>query len=166
MNRITSNLLLWTVVLAMLVLSACRPEDPGNEEEEIDTVELVFANGPTVTWSVKDTDNPTITLDANTTYTVEAAFRNDEEGEDVTAEVREEDDEHLVCFEVTSGNVTIEATDSDGTFPVGLSSDWTTGAASSGMVILTLRHQPDGEKDGTCTPGDTDVEVTFNIEIQ
>jgi len=165
MNRITSNVLLWTAVLAMLVLSACTPEEPGNDEEEIDTVELVFANGPTVTWSVDDTANPTITLDANTTYTVEAAFRNEEENEDVTAEIREEDDEHIVCFDVTSGNVDIELTDSDGTFPIGLATEWTTGAASSGMVVLTLRHQPD-VKDGTCTPGDTDVEVTFDIEIQ
>ena len=150
---------------SVMLMTACV-EDPDNEEEEIDTVELVFTNGPTVTWKVGSTTTPEITLDANTTYAVAALFRNEEEGEDVTAEIREEDDEHIVCYEVSGGaNVTINRIDSDGNFEIGLATSWETGDASTGTMILKLRHQP-GVKDGTCTPGESDVEVDFNITIQ
>lgn len=163
----------WTMLIFLLsqavIFTACTPEDPHDGEEEITTVRLVFTNGPTVSWEEGATTNPEITLDANTTYAVKVEFLNDEDPanvEDVTAEVRAEDDEHLVCYEVTGGaDATITRTDSDGNFEVGLDTEWVTGAASTGTVMVELRHQP-GVKDGTCTPGDADVEVTFNLTIQ
>ncbi|MEM7655554.1 MAG: hypothetical protein AAF399_05440 [Bacteroidota bacterium] len=149
----------------VLMITACTPEEPMEGEEEIDTVNLIIGS-ETITWSVDDTEDPTITLDANSTVTVSAEFRNVEEGENVTEEIQEEDDEHLVCYEVSGANLEIERTDTDGGgLEVGLATTWTVGEASTGTMTLELRHQP-GVKDGTCGPGSTDVQVTFDIVIQ
>ncbi|MEO0469391.1 MAG: hypothetical protein AAF206_07220 [Bacteroidota bacterium] len=158
--------MLMLCALAAMVVTACNPDEPEEGEEEIDTVILTFDNGgPTVTWTEGEA-TPTITLSASTTYNVTAEFRNVAENENVTTEIQEEDDEHLVCFEVSGGaNVVIAATDSDGTYPIGLASEWVAGDASTGTMILKLRHQP-GVKDGTCTPGDSDVEADFDVVVQ
>ncbi|MEL6672881.1 MAG: hypothetical protein AAFR61_11840 [Bacteroidota bacterium] len=167
-KAIIYRLALVAMVLPFFLTTACTPEEPDGGEEEITTVTLTFTNGPTVTWK-EGGATPTITLDANTTYAVAATFLNEEDPndvEDVTEEIRAEDDEHIVCYEVTGGaNLTITRTDSDGTYEVGLATSWVTTDASSGTMLLKLRHQP-GVKDGTCTPGDSDVEVDFNVEIQ
>ena len=168
-NNLFQLLMIGSFLGLVMTFSACKPEDPHGGEEEITTVKLIFNGGPTVSWKEGTTTDPEIVLDANATYTVSVEFLNEEDPnniEDITVEVRGEDDEHLVCYEVLGGaNATITRTDSDGQFEVGLATEWETGAASSGTVMLTLRHQP-GVKDGTCTPGDSDVEVTFNITIQ
>ncbi|MEO1448745.1 MAG: type 1 periplasmic binding fold superfamily protein [Bacteroidota bacterium] len=150
----------------VLMMTACVKE-PDNVEEEIDTVVLTFNNGgPTVTWKDGTTTTPDFTLDANTTYTVSAEFKNEENGEDVTTEIKAEDADHFICFELSGGaNLTIAATDSDGTYPIGLASSWEAGDASTGTLLMKLRHQP-GVKDGTCAPGESDVEVDFNITIE
>lgn len=154
------------------------PENPHehNEEELITTVQLLFTDvsGSTINVTWKDVDGPggtdpvidSILLDTNSTYNVSIEFL-DESGEetvDVTHEVEEEAGEHLICFETSTNLVAIERTDSDGKHEIGLSSKWTTTTASDGSVTISLKHQPD-VKDGTCTPGDTDVEVTFPLVI-
>jgi hypothetical protein len=152
------------------LLPACKPDAP-EPEEEITTVNLKFTAGAsTVTFSFKEGSNPdTIKLSPSASYTLDLEFLNENEtpAEDVTEEIRTENDEHLICFEVVAGNVTITRTDKDANnLEVGLKSTWQTGAASTGSVIVELRHQPDGLKNGTCAPGDTDVEVTFPVRIQ
>ena len=168
MNRFIS---FWTRLSFILVLStvmfhSCTPEEPMEGEEEIDTVKLVFA-GQTITWRESDTSDPVITLAANTSESVSIEFLNDATSENITEEVAAEKDEHLVCYSSSSGlDLTIETKDQDGAnLPVGLSTTWTVGEASTGTVTIELRHQP-GVKDGTCTPGDTDVQVSFDIVIQ
>ena len=79
--------------------------------------------------------------------------------------MEEEASEHLFCYDATNTNVSIVRTDSDGTFEVGIESRWFTGNVANGETTISLKHQP-GVKDGTCAPGDTDVEVTFVTEIQ
>jgi hypothetical protein len=156
-----------SVILAFLLLvtSACTPEEPMEGEEEIDAVQLVIGT-QTITWRESDTTDPVITLDANSTVTVAATFLNEAENENVNEEILAEADEHLVCFTVNGANLDIAITDKDaGGLDVGLVSTWTTGDASTGTLTLELRHQP-GVKDGTCAPGDTDVQVSFDVEIQ
>ncbi|MEL6594219.1 MAG: type 1 periplasmic binding fold superfamily protein [Bacteroidota bacterium] len=161
-----SNLNKFFVLLfaAVVLLPACTPDEPIDGEEEIDTVRVLI-DGQTIEWKVDDTTNPTITLEAGKSYTVEVQFWNLEENENVTLEVQEEDDEHLVCYEVTGAAMTVTATDSDGSLPIGLATTWEAATASTGTLQLELRHQP-GEKDGTCTPGDTDILADFEIVIQ
>ncbi|MEL6632678.1 MAG: hypothetical protein AAFQ83_14560 [Bacteroidota bacterium] len=169
--KLTSTFIKLFLLLASIsfLMTSCNPEDPEGGEEEITTVVLKFNNnGPTVTWKEGE-PTPTITLDANTAYTASVEFLNEEDPndvEDVTAEIREEDDEHLVCYEVSGGaNVTVNRTDSDGTFEIGLATEWTTTDASTGQLILKLRHQP-GVKDGSCDVGESDVEADFNLTVQ
>lgn len=172
-----------------IILGSCKkdddlPEVPQpvvNEPEQITTVELHITNVATsahweVTWSDPDGtggDDPTIDsilLDTGAVYDVDIHFLDEsgDEVEDVTAEILEEDDEHIICFEPVDlgGALTVVRTDSDGTYEVGLESQWTAGGPASGEIELILKHQPDGEKDGTCDPGDTDIEVHFDITIK
>lgn len=153
---------------------------PVNEEELITSVILSFVDTAGVQSSVQyafrdpdgdggntATQHDTIRLVANTYYSATIQLLNESESpaEDITLEVQAEDDEHLFCYTPSNTNVSITRTDSDGTYEVGITTLWSTGAAANGETTVVLKHQPD-VKDGTCSPGDTDVEVTFVTEIQ
>ncbi|SDK28553.1 hypothetical protein SAMN05421823_102353 [Catalinimonas alkaloidigena] len=168
--------------LVALGVSCTKNNDPEpvNQEEEITTMHLMFTEvgnaGNTFTVSYRDPDGtggnaPTldsIVLATNTTYQVEIQLLNESDPNDVadiTAEVQQESDEHLFCFEPANLNLVVERTDSDGTYEVGITSEWTTTTASEGSIQIQLRHQP-GVKDGSCTPGESDLQVTFPGRIQ
>ena len=116
-------------------------------------------------------DAPVITggtLKAGETYEGSVELLNETETppEDITEEIEEEDDEHLFCYTPDGVDVDIVRTDSDGTYEIGLETEWTAGSTTgSGTVTIVLKHQP-GVKDGTCGPGDTDIEVDFPVEIE
>jgi len=170
-------------------------EDPNIEEEEINEVLLTFTpeSGDPITASWVDEDgeggaNPVIdviNLDASTTYTMTITLTNSlgEEDEDVTAEIEDEDDEHMFFFGFTNnifsdptGDGNIDNRDDldnyndqdENGYPVGLSTDWTTGTGTSeaGSFRVILKHQP-GEKDADSDSdtGGTDVDITFDINI-
>ncbi len=153
---------------------------PPNEEEVITSAILSFVDTagvqPSVQYAFRDPDgdggnaptqHDTIRLVANTYYNATIQLLNEAENpaEDITLEVQQEDDEHLFCYTPSNTNVSILRTDSDGTYEVGITTFWSTGASANGETTVTLKHQP-GVKDGTCAPGDTDIEVTFVTEIQ
>jgi hypothetical protein len=109
-------------------------------------------------------------LSASTTYTAEITLLNESvtPAENITEEVEEEADEHLFCFTVGGGaNIDYSYADEDDNgLDVGLTTNWETGAASTGTITIVLRHQP-GTKTGACPGlGETDIEVTFNVAIQ
>ena len=183
------NVLTIGVGACTILLGSCKrdddlPEVPQpvvNEPEVITTVELHFTeqtSGDHVHAEWSDPDGPggddplveEIILDSGKVYDLEIMFL-DESGdtaEDMTSEVKEEDDEHIICFEPEGdldGNLEIVRTDSDGTHEVGLESTWTALGKASGELHHSLKHQTDGSKDGTCTPGATDVEVHFDVTI-
>jgi len=173
-----------------LFLNSCSDDDDAsvsgdninpNEEELITTVRLAFTDtdNNSSTFQFTDPDGEggnapnieTIILEQGKSYSVSAQFLDESdpnEVEDITVEILEEDDEHLVCFESSNvDGLTIQRVDTDGSFEVGLQSSWVltdSASASNGVVKLTLKHQP-GTKDGSCEPGDTDVEVDFPLEI-
>jgi hypothetical protein len=72
---------------------------------------------------------------------------------------------------VTTGvplNLTIVRTDQDTNTPplqVGLTTKFTTGAASTGNLRWVLRHQPNA-KNGTYDPGSSDLDVNFKVTIK
>ncbi len=179
-----------SVFCMVILLFACGDDDnpvPINEEELITTVivTLTPTAGPVVTLQSQDLDGdgpnpPVVTisgdLSANDTYDGAIQFLDESQNpaEDITAEVRDEDEEHQVFYQVGGGaqiTVDYEDQDSDGN-PVGLSFDLTTGAASTGTLLVTLRHQPDknaaGVVDGDITNagGETDVAQSFDVTIQ
>lgn len=180
MNKFLSLLIIGSVFF----LQSCgKDDDPvfENEEELITDVILTLTpNGGTeqVTLLFNDPDgeigttNPTIvggTLQSGVTYTGEISLLNNsgENSEDVTVEVKEEGEEHLFCYTPTGVGVTITRTDNDGAgLELGIGTSWVVGQnTGTGTVRVTLKHQP-GVKDGSCTPGDTDIEIDFPITIQ
>jgi hypothetical protein len=138
---------------------------------------------------VKDieVDGP-INLLKNKTYTLSISLINGlasptDDGYDITAEVEEEGDEHLFFFAWTNevftdpagnGNVDnredpLNYNDEDaGGLPLGLSTDWTTiTVARSGTFRVILKHQPELKSaTSPSSAGETDLDVTFNINIQ
>ena len=186
-------LLLGLVASTMFVISCGDDDAPAaeNEEEVIDLVTLTFtpAQGNPVVVTATDPDgegpedlapDAAIALNANTTYTLTLKLENSEEGENITEEIEEEDDEHMFFFGFTAdffsdpagnGNVDARAddvnyNDTDGTNPVGLSTSWTTGSsAATGTFNVILKHQPDGIKSATSGSGDgeSDIDLTWDI---
>jgi hypothetical protein len=164
-------------------ISGCADDpSPVNEEELITTVivELtpLTGGGNTVTLEYYDEDGigsiaPVKTISgplaADREYTGEVRFLNETESpaEEITEEILDEANDHLICYVVTGLGAEIESIDSDGNAkPIGLTTLWSTGSASTGNVKITLRHQP-GTKTGICPgPGDTDIEVDFDLVVQ
>ena len=152
---------------------------PPNEEELITSAIISFVDTagiqPSVQYAFRDPDgdggntptqHDTIRLVANTYYNATIQLLNESvtPAEDITLEVQQEDDEHLFCYAPSNTNIVIDRTDSDGVYEVGIATFWSTGAVATGTTTVTLKHQPD-VKDGTCAPGDTDVEITFVTEV-
>jgi len=182
--------LMMILSLLSLVLVACKkekkkevenPTNP-NEQELITTFKIVFtdANGvlPNVEAQFVDIDGPggnnpsvfdTIRLVANATYNASITLLNESAipTQNITQEVEEEGVDHLFCFDLTSGlNAVITRTDLDANnLPIGITSQWVLGAASTGTTTIRLRHQP-GVKNGQCDPGETDIELNFHTVIQ
>lgn len=140
--------------------------------------------GDVVTAIFRDLDGPggndpeltNPTLSANSSYTVTLAFLNEQENpaEDITAEVREEDEEHQVFFFRGQGlNIvqTYDDTDANG-FPLGLTSTLTTAAASSGTYTVVLVHEPIKDAAGVSegnlnnAGGEEDIRVAFTMTIE
>ncbi len=175
---------IFLIALLAICFTSCNDDDdndPGgeNEEEEITTVVATFSSTGSpdseFRFKIEDgtiTEQDQITLMANTTYTVALEFLNEEETptEDVTEEILEEDDEHLICFTTTATGLTFTYDDMDDNgLEVGLASTWMTGDAVTGEVVIELLHQPDLKNTSNtidCTAGEADVEATFPIVIQ
>lgn len=162
------------IILAAMLLtfSSCHRHDEG---ELITTVKVVLTpktGGAASTFIWEDQDGPggnapgrtdTIRLNDSSEYDAEVFFLH--KGEDVTAEIRNEDDEHIVCYGgMPEANLKVTYADSDGKHPVGLKTTWKTTVSGSGLLRVNLRHQA-RSKDGTCEPGESDVDVTFNLEV-
>lgn len=182
------------MLIAAATLTACKKDDdpvvpttpPENEEELITTVKLHFhsAGGTEhkqFTWMDEDGISGPMaaqimadSLSADTLYHVTIEVRNDSEspGEDVTQEIEDESDAHQFFFQVSGANASVAYADMDANnLPIGLETMWTIGAASTGTVLVTLRHEPDKTAAGvsggdiTNAGGETDVEVTFPLVI-
>lgn len=171
---------------ASVVLTACKKEDPEtpppptNEEELITTFKITFTdpNGINPSYAAFFTDidgaggnEPTafdtIRLKPNSTYNASIQFLNESVSptDTITHEILEEAVDHLICFNINGANVSIQRTDSDGTYELGLLSNWITGNSSNGNVTISLKHQP-GIKNGNCDLGDTDIELNFQTHIE
>jgi len=170
-----------TALVSVFQFSSCSEDpEPTNEEELITTVIIDLtpaSGGDDIQLKFYDADGsgagaPIITPDvaqlvSGKVYEAQITLLNEEAGEDITEEIDEERNDHLFCFTPTNTNVTIGYSDEDDNGrPIGLSTYWTVGdAGEAGNVKITLRHQP-GTKDGSCPgSGDTDVEVTFPVQV-
>lgn len=175
----TSFLSLFALLLTVIFAASCKPDEPvnPNEEEVITKVTLTIVDpstGALVQSAVySDPDGAggadpvrfdTLRLDSGRVYNVAIALFDESDGgniKNITDEVRAESADHLFCYTATGVQVTVVKTDSDGTFPIGITTSWTAVTQSTGTVRVELRHQPDGTKNGTCIPGSTDVQLDF-----
>jgi len=182
----------WTLNVAD---DAAAPECE-NEEEVIDRVTLTFtptAGGDPIVAVASDPDGPgpldltvgDVALMESTEYELSITLENTIEGEDITEEIREEDEDHLFLF--AFGEELFESPDGDGNIdnradpvnyndqdenglPVGLSTNWTTSCTAEGNVAgafrVVLKHQP-GEKSETAgfDVGGTDIDITWNVTV-
>jgi hypothetical protein len=187
-NRLNRNKITFAGIVLLLVFAACKkeknpvtnPPAPVVEEELITTLKVTFTDSsgihPNVFAMFQDIDGPggnaptamdTIRLKANTTYYAAIQVLNESinPAEDITVEILGEATSHLFCFDITGANVQVIRTDTDGTYELGITSKWTTGAVSAGSSVISLKHQP-GIKNGSCLIGETDIEVNFPTLIE
>jgi hypothetical protein len=183
-----SKLFLFAGVIASAVFASCEKDDPQipNEEEVITTLTYTLtpvSGGDVVTMTFQDLDGdggnaPVITggtLDANKAYTGELSLLNETENPagDIGAEIKEEDEAHQFFFQVSGGlnlGIIYGDVDADGN-PVGLITAINTGEPSQGQLTIILRHEPDKSAAGvasgdvTNAGGESDIEVTFDVEV-
>ena len=174
-------------IVAILSLTACEktPEGP-NEEEVITTLTYTLTpdgGGTPVVLSFQDLDGdggdaPIITggtLAANTNYNGALELLNETEtpAGDITEEIMEEDEDHQFFFQSTVSGLTIAYADQDSLGnPIGLATTITTKTPATGTLTVILRHEPDkaaaevANGDITNAGGETDIEVTFDVEVQ
>lgn len=180
---------IYAVLLAPLFIISCNDDDTiiENPEEVITTVtvELADANNSSnlVTLEFSDPDGdggnePVITtenLSSNTLYNGKIYFLNESvsPADDITEEIREEDEDHQIFYAFEGVNVAFNYTDNDeNNNSVGLSFTLETMEAGTGILLVTLRHEPDKFASGVANGdiqnagGETDVEVEFDIQIQ
>jgi hypothetical protein len=103
-------------------------------------------------------------------------------GYNITEEVEEEGDEHIFFFAWTGnvfsdpagdGNIdnredVVNYNDEDENgLPVGLSTSWIAGEASSGEFRVILKHQPDLKSaSSNSSDGETDLDLEFDIAVE
>ena len=184
----TNHFLNLVLMLTVLSFTACDKDDPEvhDEQEVITTLNYVLTpmgGGTTVNLSFVDLDGdggnaPTITggtLVPNQTYQGSLTLLNESETptENITEEIEEEAEEHQFFFQTNVSGISFGYTDQDEDGrPVGLASTLSTVDAGSGTITVILRHEPNksgsGVSDGEITSagGETDIEVTFPIDVE
>ncbi len=172
--------------LASIGLLSCSDDDPTpvNEEEVITSVTLAVTpqgGGMTETYvyNVNGEFNPKIALDKSTIYNVSITFENASDPEDikdVTTEVIEEADDHYVFYQasVAVGDEELIITNADdditdnNDISIGINTVWNAVQTTTDLkVLIYLIHQPTNKTATEVTDfdGTTDVEATFNIDI-
>ncbi|MFT4661370.1 MAG: hypothetical protein ACJA1H_001261 [Glaciecola sp.] len=185
------NLLLIIGMLFMLFISACKKDEPDdpiipNEEEIITALNFTLTpdgGGTPIVLTFQDLDgdggndpiNTGGTLDANTTYNGSLELLNELEDPavDITEEVEEEGIDHQFFFQTSVSDIIIAYDDMDANGdPIGIASILTTNEAGTGTLTVTLRHEPIKDASGVSAGdianagGETDIEVTFSVEVQ
>ncbi|WP_347374583.1 type 1 periplasmic binding fold superfamily protein [Aequorivita sp. Q41] len=175
------------VVLVTLLFTACSKDDdtpqPVNEEELITTMTVTLnpqISGTPITLQMKDLDgdgpnDPVITvsgsLTAGAVYDGSIVLLNETEtpAANITLEVEEESTEHQFFYTLGGGldlTTTYTNFDDNGN-PLGTQFSLTAGAASSGTLTFTLRHEPTKPNTGLADAGgETDIAATFNVTVQ
>ena len=173
-------------ILTVVSLNSCSNDDKAvNEDEVITTVTTTLTGGgQTITLRSRDLDGdgpnaPVVTvsgpLTAGTNYTGAVTFLNEIANpiDNITLEVLEEGVDHQLFFQAPSalGTFAYSDTDANGK-PIGLQFTFVTGSATTGNLLLTLRHEPNktgvGVSSGDITnaAGATDAAVTYPMLIQ
>ena len=176
------------VILSTLLINGCKKQEqtvsppvPGNEfltsvrliainASNVSDIQVATITDTTLVSNPPDSINmPVLNLKANSTYHVSVLFLDETKtpAGNVTTDIYDRRNYHLLCFDITGANLTVTRTDLDTNtppLPIGLEDDFVTGAAGTGTLNVQLRHQPNA-KNGTCAPGSSDADVDFTINI-
>ncbi len=97
---------------------------------------------------------------------------NSEKHKNLTGEILSEGDKHQFFFNSTITGLTVSYDDRDSTNnPIGLSNKLHTSASGSGVLKVTLKHEPNKSAAGvssgdmTNAGGETDAEISFPITV-
>lgn len=181
------------LALLTLTFSSCKKEKETpptppitNESELITTVLLTFTDpelNETFELRFRDLDGdggnaPVITSDtlpAGRAYELKVRVLDESVSPavELTNEIQAEATAHQFFFEVQGVALTVSYSDQDANAkPLGLVNLAISGAASTGTLKLTLRHEPDKDAPGvaqgdiTNAGGDTDIEVSFPVVLE
>jgi hypothetical protein len=186
-NKMKQIKFLSTVLLAGLLLTACSKDndtpEQAHEEELITTLKVTLTpsgGGTAILMEYKDldgegSDTPVVSvsnnLAAGVTYdgVIEVSNETEDPAEDITEEVKEENLEHQFFYTSGGGlDVTTSYSDSDDDGnDLGIEFTLTAGAASSGTLTFTLRHEPTKPNTGLSDAGgETDIAATFDVTIE
>ncbi len=181
------NLRILALTMIMIVsLNSCSKDDKAvNEEEVITTVTTTLTGGgQVITLRSRDLDGdgpnaPVVTvsapLTAGTTYTGTVSFLNEIANpvDNITLEILAEGVDHQLFFQAPSALGTFAYSDMDANGrPIGLQFTLATGVATTGNLLVTLRHLPNKSATGvsvgdiTNAGGATDAAVTYPIVVQ
>ena len=180
--------------ISALCFTACSDNDDhdhddhdhGEHEDEITQLVYTLTNtvnsADVVTFTFTDEDGEggadgttqvSGNLKANATYKGALELLNLEEGEDVGAEIAEEDAEDHEIFYITNvAGLQFETTDVDADLnPLGFNTDVTAGAAGTGQLTIFVVHEGKKPNDGTTEDalsgeGTTDIEQAFNVTVE
>ncbi len=177
MKNTTKLLLSTSLIVGLLATQSCKKDPPQNETNEIITTLHIVAtdtsSGVTQTFTFRDLDgdkpNPpsqydSIILSPNKGYRVNLVLLNESVNptDSISNEILGEADDHLFIFKSAPISLlSIAITDKDSkNLPLGLNSIWRTSNTGRGVTQIILRHQA-GTKNGTETPGESDVDLSF-----
>lgn len=187
MNKIFKPYLTLALAAALLTFTSCDDHDhePHDHEGElITTMTLTMTpqgGGTPVTATYRDLDGDggndpvmtpeTVVLQAGVTYNTTISILDEANDENMTAEIKEEGDEHEFFFVPSPASLmTVTKTDRDSNNrPIGLESTiQTASSAQTGTLRVVLKHQPGGLKtdNSTISTGETDVDVTYTIKVE
>ena len=181
------NKILISIIIISMFWQACKKDadlpklpEPINEPEVITSLTLTFTDSANTSNVIiaKFIDNDgdggnqpttfdTIKLKSNTTYFTSLQLFNSILNEEITPEIVQEANDHLFVYKTNAVNLSIAITDFDTNTPplaIGLKSTWRAGNNGNGTVQVILKHQP-GIKNGTESPGNTDVDLNFQTII-
>ena len=199
MSNFKTKTMKTTKLLAILFISAlsftaCSDnddhdhDDHGHGEHEDEITQLVYTltntsnSSDVVTFTFTDEDGDggadgttdvSGNLTANATYSGALELINLEEGEDVGAEIAEEDAEDHEIFYITNvAGLQFDTTDVDADLnPLGFNTDVTAGGAGTGILTISVVHEGKKPNDGTVADalsgeGTTDIEVAFDVTVE
>ncbi len=189
------------IILAASVLFSCEEDAPGKEDtpELITKIQLTFTpagGGNPIVATATDPDgigvqdiapDGQINLIGGTNYRLSIEFFNGllsptEAGYDITEEVLEEANEHMLFFSwdggfsnpTGNGNIDnrtdpVRYADNDSKgLPLGLLTDWSTQATATQnrKFRIMLKHQPDLKSASSgSNVGETDVDIQFTFNV-
>jgi hypothetical protein len=187
-----------TFLGATLFMSGCKdvtkPEGT-DEQENFSTVILTLTNDANASDMMSDTikfavsysagsalsKNQTIKLKTGATYSVETSLLDETKTPaiDMSEDVSTDSDIHQLFYTPSGDVLTVTYVDKDvNQHPIGLKTKFAAGAAGTGTLKVTLKHQQEGttklkpnidwtaHPQGDITVGETDVEVTFNVTVE